>query len=185
MFDWAKVVYDKSVKYSKDQWDKLVKNFDESKAKLNSLVILQSQVDAKIAAMPAGAAKTALMAQREESRGFFSKYVMPAWEKISSYFGSHEKQMGVVPLIAIGGATMITAALGAFTAYTVTSYNKEMAILNDPRLSASQKTQLIQTSSITGGLSQATNNINKLLMGVGGLGLLYIGFKVAKKKNLI
>lgn len=185
MFDWATLAYNKTVDYTKEKYNDMLKSYEEAKKKLNELITVQKTVDAKIAKMPYGPARTKLMLQRDESRGFFSSYVMPAWEKISSYFGTKEKQMGAVPLIAIGGTLAITSALTAFTAYTVTSYKKEMAILNDPNLSASQKSELIATSSVSGGLSKAMGGANKLIMGIGAISLLYIGFKVAQKRNLI
>lgn len=64
----------------------------EVSRQIEELLGLQSQVDKALAKMPEGADKARLMALRAESRGIFSQYIAPAWEKIKLALSSDEVQ---------------------------------------------------------------------------------------------
>ena len=135
--------------------------------KMNELLDTQKKVDAALERMPAGPDKTRLLKERDSARGFtFKNIIIPAWAKIREWTGAgataapmagfeaeplEEGAFGVLPLIPIA---VITSA-GAILAYIGTSYVAETRILNDPALTAAQKTQLLQSKGVSSILSSA------------------------------
>ena len=106
--------YDSSVNWTKEQFTSMNNKYEEAKKKYAELISLQKQVDAKISSLPLGPERTRLEKERDESRGFFTKYVIPAWQKLSSYFGSdsERKTLGAVPLVVAGGAIVTGKQIG-------------------------------------------------------------------------
>lgn len=151
---------------------------EQFKAKMAELTSVQKKVDAGLARMPSGPAKDKLLKLRSESRGFFSNYILPAWNKVkdvaSGAFG--EEDMGAIPLVGWAAAAIAaTAGLG----YVGKSLYTEYQILNDPSFTAAQKAQLLGgggIQGITSALGQA-----KTLVIVAVIGL--IAWQVMKMRK--
>jgi len=135
----------------------------EAGQKIAELTSVQKQVDIGLQNMPAGPDKDRLLKMREESRGIFSKYILPAWNKIkdmvgSGFAGIHEdEEMGVIPLIPIAAVAAATAMLG----YVGNSILIERRILNDPSFTAAQKAQILSGGGLKS-LVGLTGNIKTL-----------------------
>lgn len=65
-------------------WEKI----EEFKKKMLELGTTQKKVDSALAKMKEGPDKDRLLKLRKESRGIFSDYIQPAWEKIVSLVGN-------------------------------------------------------------------------------------------------
>jgi hypothetical protein len=132
----------------------------EFTSKVNQLLNLQKRVDEGLKKMPEGPDKQRLMNLRQESRGIFTKYVLPAWERIRSFVGNtfSGEELGVVPLIPIAAVVAATAALG----YVGNLIVKEQRILNDPSFTAAQKTQILTSGGILSSFSQGFSSIRNV-----------------------
>lgn len=153
--------------------------------KMDELVTLQAEVDKKVAAMPAGPAKTKLQAQIKESRGFFQNTIVPLWKKMQEALGestvtptAQNKSVwykpwtwfsgfGAIPLIPVAAVTAATA----LASYIANAIITERKILSDPSLSAQEKALLLQSASPL----SATANFFGQLKWVMLIGLLGIG----------
>lgn len=137
---------------------------DMAVEKMNELLSVQKKVDAAIEKLPPGAERDRLIKARKESRGFvFQNIITPAWNKIREWTGQGataapmagdeaeelDAAFGVLPLIPIAVITSSTAIIS----YIGSSLYSEYKILNDPTLTAAQKTQLIQSKSLASTLS--------------------------------
>lgn len=135
----------------------------EARLKINELTSLQKRVDEGLRNMPEGPEKQRLLKIRDESRGVFSKYILPAWNRIKDMVGGafgdidHDEAMGIIPLIPIAAVTAATAMLG----YVGNSILMERRILNDPSFTAAQKTQLLSSGGLQS-LVGLTSNIKTL-----------------------
>lgn len=159
----------------------------QAKQKMQELVDAQSKVDLGISRMPEGPDKERLKKLRDENRGFFSSYVLPAWKKMQSilsqdtspprpgdkvwynpttWFAGNDNGLGLVPLIPVAAVVAATA----FLSYVVNTIVVENRILSDPSFTAAQKTSLLQTS----GFSKIADTLGQakwiLLLGAAGAG---------------
>jgi hypothetical protein len=147
----------------------------EFSSKISELTSLQRRVDAGLNRMPEGPEKQRLMKLREESRGIFTRYILPAWEQIKSFVGNtfSGEDMGILPLIPIAAVAAATAALG----YVGNSIIKEQRILSDPSFTAAQKTQLLTSSGIASTVSQGLSSVKNIVI-IGAIG--FIGWQIFK-----
>jgi hypothetical protein len=176
--------------------------FQQAIRVMNDLFATQKKVDVAIEKMPPGPDQERLKKARDANRGFFSSYVLPAWEKIKSYvsgetstapgisgefdfgeayFGTSDEALGILPLIPIAAIL----AAGAVITYATTNYLAEKKILEDPALSASQKTQLLGQRGLTSALTGISSNLNQILLlaglGIGG----YLLFTILQAKKRV
>lgn len=137
-------------------------------SKMNQLLDAQRKVDAALERMPPSADKTRLLKERDSNRGYiFTNIILPAWAKIREWTGAgataapmagfdaepldEAGAFGVLPLVPVA----VIAASTAILAYVGTTYATEAKILNDPALSAAQKTQLLQSKGVSSVLASA------------------------------
>jgi hypothetical protein len=157
------------------------------KEKINELTATQKKVDTILNNMPSGIEKNRLLKMREENRGFFSSYIIPAWNKISSAvssaFSGSDDNLGVIPLIPVvtwGASIAAGLSATALLTHVVNNAIVENRILNDPAMKATEKAMLLKKQGIIGEASQLTSNITKLAL-VGGLVIAaYFYFKNKK-----
>lgn len=145
--------------------------------KIKELMNVQKKVDAGLANMPSGPEKDRLLKLKEESRGIFSKYILPAYNTVKNYLGNAMSgdDMGFLPLIPIAAVAGATAALG----YVTKSLYTEYKILNDPSFSAAQKTAILSAGGLSS-ISGAIGNTKNLLI---VLGIGFVLFQVWKMKK--
>lgn len=173
----------------------------EAKTKMQELIDNQAKVDAGIAKMQDGPDKTRLIALRDESRGVFSNYVLPAWKKMqaalsedtatpkagdstwynpTTWFGSMPPHgMGALPLIPIAAVAAATAML----LYVGNLILKEQLILRDPAFTAAQKASVLNSNSISS-IGDAVGNMKYvLLIGAGLYALMMFKDFIPKPKS--
>ena len=140
----------------------------EASRKFSELTSLQNKVDKGLKNMPEGPDKERLLALRDENRGFFSNYVLPAWNKLKSMVGDgfmgSSSGMGIIPLLPIAAVAAATALLG----YVGNSIVKEQRILNDPSFTSAQKTSILTSGGISA-FSGMTKNLTGLVLVIGGI----------------
>lgn len=163
------------------------------KTKINELTSTQKKVDTILNSMPSGPEKTRLLKLREENRGFFSSYILPAWNKISAAISSamsgDDIHMGVLPLIPViawGASIAGGLSAAALLTHVVNNAIVENRILNDPAMKATEKAMLLKKQGILGEASSLTQNITKLAL-IGGLiaGAYLIVKSFGQKKGYI
>ena len=175
-------------------------DYEKANAQLDNLLTLQEQVDQGLNNMPAGPAKDALLAQRDDNRGFFNSTILPAWQKIKDYFSGtsttsdptmsgefnqpevvyiqSQDGMGFLPLLIGAGIIIGGIALTTLLTYLVSSSEKERAILNDPSFTAAQKQALLSSdSSLT-----TTLKSSSALIGVAIVAFLIFQYAPRKRK---
>lgn len=158
---WGQSAISEMNKYYEDAKQIMNQGMDYAYEKVNEAKELMAQalrnesvIDSKIEMMPDGPDKNRLIAKRNEAKGFFSEYVMPAWSKFASLVGlssdpessNRNMQFGAVPLIPIA-AVVVALSLSA-VAWRYIELQDD--ILNDPAFSASQKAGLLSSFSIGG-----------------------------------
>lgn len=142
-------------------------------SKVDELLNIQRKVDIGLSKMPAGPAKTRLLKLRDENRGYFTSYILPAYNKIKSYLSSSmgaDEPMGVLPLIPFAIAGLSTALVG----YVGKSVYSEYKILNDPQFTAAQKTEILGGGGLKALASFAGSTKTMVIVGVLGLAALYV-----------
>jgi len=143
--------------------------------KMSALFKTQREVDEAIASLPENSPLRAkLEAKRQESRGVFEEFILPAWNSFSEWagfeeasnFGGGDQGMGVL----ISGTTVLVV-LGAVSVAIVwvnKAHALELAILDDPDL----KQQFVAQHGST---IAAVGQIGKYVMwGIGGIALIYV-----------
>jgi len=156
--------------------------FEEAKRATEKLQATQAQVDTMLERMRALPEHRDLFlkldAAKNDSRGFFSEYVQPAWQKIIDAYdyvmGNPEAQaMGFPPLMIAGvaGAAALIALCIAYASTANEAWEREQAILNDPSIPADLKRQLLSGQGISGILS---NTKALVLVGAGSIAVLMI-----------
>lgn len=159
----------------------------EAKTKMQELINAQAKVDKGIEAMPEGPEKARLKKLRDDNRGVFSEYVLPAWKKLqnllsedtsvpsaggstwynpTTWFSGYDEPdtLGLIPLIPVAAVLAATALVG----YVGNSIVVENRILSDPHFSAAQKTSLLQNSALSNLSSVFGQAKWVLLLGVAG-----------------
>lgn len=148
-----------------------IKEFEEM---MNKLLVAQKQVDEGIESMPEGPEKQRLAKLRDENRGAFSTYILPAWEQFRQWAGIDTNanygntQFG----IAITGTMVVTigavvSVISVALPYIYSNYKIEQQILNDPEL---KKTYAASRGSLfsLGGLPGYVG------LGIAGLAGIYL-----------
>lgn len=124
-----------------------------------------------------------LRSRRDDSRGFFQTYVVPAWNYLTSLIpgaglaGARQVTgaMGFIPLIPIAAVIGSSALLYAIYAYrdqAEKSLQREREILDDPKIPSSLKRTLL------GGATQS-NLLTQVGVILGVLVLVPVAFSVA------
>ena len=155
----------------------------------------QANVDLLIANATDGAQKDAMIKKRDESRSMFSQYVAPLvnklWNEGNSFMAagyddvnkygnfaglSHHPVMGmgILPIVAVAGATAVVATAAAVIYWANKAYELESAIANDPTLTAIQKATLVSKTGITGAIKSSV----PLIIGI----VAIVGFITFRKK---
>jgi hypothetical protein len=149
----------------------------EADAVMKELKNTQQQVDLALATLPTGSDKDRLTQMRDSNRGFFASEVLPLWEQIREYLGlssstvepTYEPLFGALPLIPLViGASIVAAAVAVITQATK-AQAVELAILNDPALTASQKTAILTGSGVFGQIANLLRESKWLVFGVGAI----------------
>jgi hypothetical protein len=175
---------------------KSLAEFVEYMGKLSSI---QKAVDAGVAKISDPVKKKQMQQKVAESRGIFTNYILPAWNKILPYLPEAIKSvspkptaMGLLPLaipaviagiptatiLTIGGILSATGAVG----YAIAQYNSEMKFLSDPSIPASVKEKYLGTTGSTlSNISNITRNIT-LIAGLGIAG--YVAFMIMKARKI-
>lgn len=167
-----------------DQLNQLSSGFKakitEFQTAMNNLFKVQNQVDEAIESLPDGADKERLIAERDKSRGSFSQFVMPVWNKFKNWMGGGDfAGMG----FAVTGTMVVTAgavvtAISIALPYVYSNYKIEQQILADPALA---KTYVASRGSLFNFGPTGTY----VALGVAGLGSIYLLSKLGmfpKKK---
>lgn len=180
MFDWLEEQYESAKQFVADDPQEAVA---EATEKTRELEKTQKQVDALLELLPATHPKyEQLVREREESRGFFHNYVMPAWNELMEYIGVSEgSEMGALPVIAVGGAAAVIAAAYAYTKAAETNLEREKMILNDPSIPAAIKAQALMAGSPLAELANVFTSAKGLLLTGGVLVGGYYVIRVVKK----
>lgn len=163
--------------------DDAIWKIQEAIDEMNRLLEIQNDVDQAIAELPDDAPeKSKLIKERDESRGAFEDYVLPAWSKFASLVGIDQDPekakeatvtMGAVPVIVGVVGVGAVAAAAAVIYWSKRHYDREETILQDAELA---KTFYSQTG-ITGNLAKITNTLKWPLIILGATGLGYVGLK--------
>jgi hypothetical protein len=159
--------------------------------KMSELTSTQKKVDELLKYVPDGKDKQRLLKMREENRGFFSKTILPAWNKLKSMassafsgsegMGNFEHPLGVLPIVAWAGSAAAVALAGSVLTYVIGNVVTEQRILSDPAMQAAQKAMLLQKKGVFGQVSDLFSNVNKLaLIAAAGFGV-YMFLKLRKK----
>lgn len=183
-YDEGVALFNKGIEYTKDK-------ILEAKDLMAALLSKQSEVDKAIAAIPdteeGRREKLELSKKRDESRGTFEEYVIPAWTSFTNALGissdpkkaKEDFTFGVVPIAALAiSASAATAAI-AVIYWSKRSYDFEDELLKNAELA---KIKYSQTSA-TGNLANLTGNLKwpLILGGIGLLGLIGIKYVTAAK----
>lgn len=149
----------------------------DARKKFSELTDVQKKVDEGLKNMPEGPEKQRLLKIRNESRGVFSKYILPAYNKLKNMLGSGfaGEEMGILPLVPIAAAAAATAMLG----YVGNSIIMERRILNDPSFTAAQKAQMLSGGGLKS-LVGVTGNLKTIAI-VGVLAFLAFQFMKTRK----
>lgn len=113
---------------------------NEFRTAIASLFETQKKVDEALETLPEGPDKERLLAQRAESRGIFSEYILPAWNQFQEWIGGEGSYSGMgfaVTGTMIATAGVVVAAISIAIPYIYSAERIEMAILNDPALAKS------------------------------------------------
>jgi hypothetical protein len=158
------------------------------RTKINELTATQKRVDTILDRMPSGPEKTRLMKLRGDNRGFFSSFILPAWNKISSTISSamsgdnvHLGVLPLIPVIAWGASIAGGLSAAALLTHVVNNAVVENRILNDPAMKATEKAMLLKKQGVIGEASQLTSNITKLAVVGALIAGTYLYFKAKKK----
>jgi hypothetical protein len=165
---------------------------------MDKLTKIQKAVDEGVSKISDPAKKKQMQIKVAESRGVFTKFVLPAWNKIVPYLPDSIKSvnpksstMGLLPLaipaaiagiptatiLTIGGVLSATGAIG----YAIAQYNSEMKFLSDPSVPASVKEKYLGTTGSTlSNISSITRNV-MILAGLGVAGYLAMMFMKTKQ----
>ena len=185
-YDEGVALFNKGIEYTKDK-------ILEAKDLMSALLSKQSEVDKAIAAIPdteeGRREKLELSKKRDESRGTFEEYVIPAWTSFTNALGissdpkkaKEDYTFGVAPIVigAITGGVAITAVTVIYWAKR--NYDFEDELLKNAELA---KIKYSQTST-TGNIANLTGNLKWPLI-IGGLGVLgLIGIKYVTAAKVI
>lgn len=98
-----------------------------------------------------------LRLKREDARGFYDRYVAPAYQEMLSFLGLTSQSMGLIPLLGVGAVlkgTALTAGAGAviyglsiLKDHLDEATERERVILNDPDIPQSVKLRIITGES--------------------------------------
>ena len=123
--------------------DKAEELTNESKAtlqefedKMDRLLKTQKEVDQAIATLPENSpARARLEAKRRESRGVFSEYILPAWEKFKVWAYDEEVDsmagLGALPIVGIAA---VLGSVSVAIYWIESNQDLEEQILADPDL---------------------------------------------------
>jgi len=137
--------------------------------KMNKLFATQDKVDQAIESLPSNSPlRQKLEAKRQESRGMFEEYVLPAWKKFSEWAGfESDSDYGGMGFVVTLGIAAVLGAVAVSMYYINGAQELELEILNDPEL----KKQYVASH---GSSLAAISNIGKYIMwGLGGVAVLY------------
>ena len=148
---------------------------NEFRTMMAKLFETQNKVDEAIESLPDGAEKQRLMAKRDESRGKFMTFIMPAWNKFQDWMGEGDYAgMGLAitgTMVATAGA--VVAAISIALPYIYSNYKLEQQILNDPALA--------KTYVATRGSLFSLGNLPVYVgLGIAGIGGIYLLSKFSK-----
>jgi hypothetical protein len=166
---------------------------------MGKLTSIQKAVDEGVAKISDPVKRKQMQTKVAESRGIFTKFVLPAWNKILPYLPDAIKSvkpksstMGVLPLaipaviagiptatiLTVGGILTATGAVG----YAIAQYNSEMKFLSDPSIPASVKEKYLGT---TGSTLSNISNISRNIIILAGIGIAgYLGLMFMKAKGI-
>lgn len=138
---WASESFDSSYNWAQAKASQLTasnkKQLEDFQAAVQALMKTQKEVDEKLNALPEGPLKARLENKKKESRGYFTTYIMPAWESFVEWTGMGSaanfghSQMGAVPFI---GLAAVLGAVSVAMTWVYKSHQIEKEILNDPEL---------------------------------------------------
>lgn len=176
--------YEDAKVYVSQKKDAVDEKYTEAAVSVWELENNQKIADDLINMLPSGADKVRLQIKRDESRTFFNSYVAPLINKLMNEKKAYERvsfqqinysNFAAVPVVAVAGATAVVAASSAIIYYAKKNTEMELAIINDPSLSAFQKTQLLSNRGLVPALKVGTPIIL-----VGGAIAAYFYFKGKK-----
>lgn len=131
-----------------------------------------------------------LVTQRNEARGFFNEYIVPAYNYLMEMLGIQESAkpqstMGLLPLIPVAaisvGAIASTAAIIAAVAFYKEAdhaIEKENAILDDPNIPEDVKRKVLLSGGTLWDRIESLSSTVKWTVGATVLGVL--GYQAAK-----
>ena len=196
----ASNIYDAGANAMSAAADEFTLKLEEFKKNMAELIATQKEVDQRIETLGPGPDRDRLVAKRDANRGYFTEYILPAYEKIAGYLdwptdptqmSGYEQTsyikagaMGFVPIaIGVAYATQIAvvALIVAVSVYLVNCVVTEREILNDPALSAKEKYGMISKLGIFSNIGGALGQAKWVVLGVAGIAVLYYGSKAFKK----
>lgn len=177
-------IQDSSSQYYQDAIDIYNQGQDAVLAKLNEaknwvekLKEKQKEVDVIIANTSDPIEKQKLEEKRSDSRGIFTKFVLPLFEKMTKEEKKAKEKypsMGALPLIPLAaGVSLISVSL-AVIYYTKKAYELEQEIMNDSSLSTQEKTRLLKELRETGNIQSIAKSVEaiKWPLMIGGVGFI-------------
>lgn len=159
--DWGSSAIADLGKYVNEAKEIMNKGMDYTYEKVNEARELMQEaeskriaIDQKIESMPPGPDRDRLIAKRDQAKGFFDEYVLPAWIKFASLVGLNNNPassynnmtFGYVQAIAI---SVVIVAL-ALSAVAWKYIELQDDILTDPAFSTTQKAGLLTSFSVGG-----------------------------------
>lgn len=149
----------------------------EFQKEMENLFKLQSEVDKALATMPEDSPdRKRLEAKKNQARGIFEEYLLPAWKNFVAWSGMEGKDssyagMGAVPF----GIAVVLGSVYVALKWVKQAGEIEKQILNDPAL---KKSYAVAKAS---GFAAMGQNLQYIGWGLGILGAAYLASTMFKR----